>query len=549
MAQTRPSKEDTWLLQELGGLLTFDQLRRLRGDGAIPGNLRRGLGQGAGSTSRTHPDTPAIAAALGAALTAGRPRPEAVLDVFATQPEVPLPGRGVKNALRWHINRIHSSGLHARIEKAIASADGEDALARAAVAAHDAPEIRRRLQRAPVGTDVKRYREALVICAIAEVLGVGEAGEDAWAEAQAYRLGVEHRDRATSDGTGLNVADATAAMARTSLQLQLLGEPGAEPKTVAERRYEELARVDRCAIEEIRRLRDSIILVSSIEQITHLLPRVDPHAALLDEFEEFLLSEGAVITSVHDLPVALEMGLTASRWRLMADWIVWGCDPRGAYSLNQTVDLISEWLCANGDRLIAAARLPSPESDRISGLVRELEGARGRLHAASPHVQKARTHVGDIGCAFTLLSVLRHQDERPSGDDLDAAVRATTGHLADQLGSNLGMVEVMRGLQSICKVLPFPAGTLSDSTFLLDAWRRLIRIYRVPADLVPGAIKTLSSISHDTTYSNRLPISAEALYAWARTVQYVADQADHTAGDSGAALRLARERLGPFPEQ
>ncbi|MEU9529945.1 hypothetical protein AB0D58_31825 [Streptomyces sp. NPDC048210] len=99
MADAGPSEEDKRLLQELGDVMTFDQLRRYRSDGAIPQNKRRGLGRGTGSTSRAHEDTLLIAKALATVMRPGRARAECVLEVFAAQPHVPVPEAGVKKAL------------------------------------------------------------------------------------------------------------------------------------------------------------------------------------------------------------------------------------------------------------------------------------------------------------------------------------------------------------------------------------------------------------------------------------------------------------------
>lgn len=92
-------------LGERGVAVSVAQLERWRAQGLLPRNQRSWPGRPSGSTSVPHPDALAIAEALALHQRTGHNTFKAALQVFVSNPHVPLPEKGVKAALEWYIRR------------------------------------------------------------------------------------------------------------------------------------------------------------------------------------------------------------------------------------------------------------------------------------------------------------------------------------------------------------------------------------------------------------------------------------------------------------
>ncbi|GGV01528.1 hypothetical protein GCM10010211_81040 [Streptomyces albospinus] len=322
--------------------------------------------------------------------------------------------------------------------------------------------------------------------------------------------------------------------------------------TETERQAAERGRVDRCGIGTLRRLRDALLLVSAVKEIARHAEQVIPGDSFIPSLQETLASKRMTIMNVHDSLPAGEAVLPSIRWRSMASAIVLASDPRTGYRLDRTLDLIRPWLedvQQLADR--AAAALPATASE-VTARAQELALANARLQHSSPHEAQAHSRFGDVDCAFELLSLLQNTDHQVTIESFEGVVRDLSGHLAAQMGSHLGTVQVMRGLSTIIAVLSsMQKGYLEEPGFL-DRARKLILVYRIPSglfgDVVGGLIQ--ESKGYDPSgIPQLLPVSPTGVYAWARAAQYLSDEIDLSHPGPSTALATVREQFTAFTAQ
>ncbi|MFK0156475.1 hypothetical protein ACIQVK_30940 [Streptomyces sp. NPDC090493] len=458
----------------------------------------------------------------------------------------------MKKALHWHIVQERSGELHARIAKAVACAASPGAAFEAAIsAARRDPEIRRRVRRARPGTDLRRYADALVTCAVADVLGAEAVGQDAWTEDATYCWNAELGEQTVVGGFG-SVKQMSEWLRTDSIRGQRY-ELSASHTTETERQAAERGRVDRCGIGTLRRLRDALLLVSAVKEIARHAEQVIPGDSFIPSLQATLASKPMTIMNVHDSLPVREVVLPSIRWRSMASAIVLASDPRTSYRLDRTLDLITPWLedvQQLADRAATAA-IPTT-AFAVTARAQELALANARLQHSSLHEAQAHSRFGDVDCAFELLSLLQNTDHQVTIESFEGVVRDLSGHLAAQMGSHLGTVQVVRGLSRIIAVLSsMQKGYLEEPGFL-DRARKLILVYRIPSglfgDVVGGLIQ--ESKGYDPSgIPQLLPVSPTGVYAWARAAQYLADEIDLSHPGPSTALATVCEQFTAFTAQ
>jgi hypothetical protein len=543
-----PSSEDARVLKQLDGAMTYDQLRRFRADGVLPRNVRHGLGRGGGSVSATHRDTVTIAQALIAASRPGQTRNECILQVFASRPDLPLPEIGVRNALRQHLMRSQSSSERL-IARAIAGKPSDSILTVALDAARRCPQVRRHARRAPAGADRRGFADALAVLAVCDALGRDVVGEDVWAEAFALVSAVALGENATIGAFG-TVAQIALDARASRVWSELHGEP-VKDKTAADRRVAKWEQLQRCSFDTLLKIRDSSLLVSAVNAIMEAAREYVPEDPLPDRLAYDLAGSPLRRLLLHDDPALLAAGVPPFLGGSLASQVIDTCEPALGYWLDRTTEVVIahlEDVHHTGRAVLAAA--PVDAAEHVTSLLRDIHGFNERRQPTDPHAEHSASALGDIECAFRLLTLIVHSDAESPADVFHGSWNPAS-HLAVQLGSERGVLEVMRGLDSIIAFTAREHGVqLHDSGLLVAINKLLNRVYGMPPETSTAALAGLMGVSRSVDVALRigpeyqLPATRAGALAWARTAQCVTDYANNNCHRPDYdALEVIRARL------
>ncbi len=336
------SEADRELIDRLrtrGVEVSAAQLERWRAAGALPRNVRRGLGRRVGSVSVVPSESAAIAEALARVARRGRSLHETVLRIFAADPRfdlkiflvtpaLPVPERAVRAALTWYVrNRVDS--VDRRIERAVAAASSDD---EAEDVASDLAERHYRRAFRSDRRDFKREAlteglrltapeaDAFAVFALARLLGQEAVGSDRFAEA--------FRDSIGRGGQYQDEADALARfVARENAKRELSGQPpigGVQRRTI-EADVEAISKVSFAAIIQVR---DTLSLLAEAAMIYRSTRDSIPEDQMVRRLIDFFTSSYEThvwvraATPLSDTPLA-------DSWKWMTSVIVMICSDPG----------------------------------------------------------------------------------------------------------------------------------------------------------------------------------------------------------------------------